>query len=186
MRRATPLLVLFLTGLLSCQSEAPTELVIQDIPPQPLVKGGGEGATVSSATANPVVHSVSVGGADACEALGLPTGCDASFSLVANQYADGSVRGEYEDVVRGAGPTTPVHIRIDCMYVAGNEAWLSGVVTTPQFAGMPVVTRVVDNGTSSNDPFDQISFSFFDDATSCLEAPDLPLVDLHKGQVRVR
>ncbi|MGI0015247.1 MAG: hypothetical protein ACREBU_17670, partial [Nitrososphaera sp.] len=52
---------------------------------------------------NNVVHHVSVGSPDACEAFGLPPGCDANFSLVANMYADGSVSGEWQDTFAGGG-----------------------------------------------------------------------------------
>ena len=34
-----------------------------------------------------VIHHASLGGADVCEAFGLPPGCDANFSLAANLHA---------------------------------------------------------------------------------------------------
>lgn len=41
----------------------------------------------------PVVHHVNAGGPDACIFFGFAhPGCDANFSLVANAYADGSVK----------------------------------------------------------------------------------------------
>jgi hypothetical protein len=51
----------------------------------------------ASASAGPVVHHVTIGGPDVCEAFGAQPGCDANFSLVANQYADGSVSGQWVD-----------------------------------------------------------------------------------------
>ena len=51
------------------------------------------------------------------------------------------------------------HETIDCLYVDGNEAWVSGVITSDWAAGEPVSARVRDNGTSANDFPDQISFS---------------------------
>lgn len=84
---------------------------------------------------------------------------------------------------------------IDCIAVADNEAWVSGVITTGtaptmdgdevDLAGLPVITRVKDNGTSANDTPDQISFSFIGEPSSCMDMPDLPLFDMPQGQVVV-
>ena len=139
-----------------------------------------------------MVHHVSVGGADICEALGLPTGCDANFSLVAIEKADGSVSGQWQDtfifdrddpgLIRGV----PVHVTIDCINVVGKEAWVSGVVTGGAFTGLLAITRVADNGKSANDPLDQISFISQDIFGGCQAEPDLPLIDLTHGQVTVK
>ncbi len=132
-----------------------------------------------------VIHHVSVGGADVCVdiSIGLKPGCDGNFSLVANMKADGSVQGQYTDQFgHGNGG---FHASVNCLSVNGNEAWISGVITSGNsqgndLTGFPVITRVVDNGTSG----DQISFSFIGDSTSCLDEPDFPLFDL-TGQVTV-
>jgi hypothetical protein len=147
------------------------------------------GATMAWAS-GPVVHHVTAGGPDACIALGFEhPGCDANFSLVANQYADGDVSGQYTDrFANGDG----FHAVVDCLVVIGNDAWISGVITQGSFngidlAGLEVLTRVRDNGTSENDPADQISFSFIDTVLpDCTEQPDLPLQDAPEGQVTVR
>lgn len=147
------------------------------------------GATMAWAS-GPVVHHVTAGGPDACIALGFEhPGCDANFSLVANQYADGDVSGQYTDrFANGDG----FHAVVDCLVVIGNDAWISGVITQGRFngidlAGLEVLTRVRDNGTSRNDPADQISFSFIDtELPDCTEQPDLPLQDAPEGQVTVR
>ena len=103
----------------------------------------------------PVVHHVSVGTPDACVALGFEhPGCDANFSLVANQDADGDVSGQYSDrFANGDG----FHAVVDCLVVIGNDAWISGVITQGRIdgidlAGLDVLARVRDNGTSQNDP----------------------------------
>jgi hypothetical protein len=148
------------------------------------------GATVAWAGKGPVAHHVSAGGPDACIAFGFEhPGCDANFSLVANQYADGSVSGQYTDrFANGNG----FHAVVDCLVVSGNDAWISGVITHGTFdgidlAGLEVLARVRDNGTSANDPPDQISFSFIDTALpDCTEQPDLPLLDTPQGQVKIR
>ena len=138
----------------------------------------------STANLGRVVHHVSVGGPDICEAFELPTGCDANFSLTANEYADGSVRGQMEDV---RGRARPLHFTIDCLHVVDNQAWVSGFLTLPAaFAGLPAISTVVDNGRSKNDPVDQISFVFLGDPTLCTVAPNAQLFDYEKGQVTVR
>ena len=152
-------------------------------------------ATMASAT-SPIVHRVSVGGPDACVAFGfIHPGCDGNFSLTAIKYADGSVSGQYTDrFAHGDG----FHAVVDCLVVEGNRAWVSGVIsrgtiTDPDtgevfdLAGLYVFTSAQDNGTSSNDPPDQISFSFFDfDPIPCTEQFDVDLMDAPEGQVTVR
>ena len=143
----------------------------------------------------PVVHHVTAGGPDACVFFGFEhPGCDGNFSLVAHQYADGSVSGQYTDrFARGDG----FHAVIDCLSVVGNDAWVSGVITHGSFtdpdtgevfdlAGLPVATRLRDNGTSANEPPDQITFSFLGDPTPCTERTPYDLFDVPEGQVRVR
>ena len=130
-----------------------------------------------------VINRVTAGGADICEALGLPTGCNANFSLVAIEKADG-VSGQWQDSFgNGNGG---FHATVTCLSVNGNEAWVSGVITSGNFAGtdltgLTVITRVVDNGQSG----DEIGFSTIGDLTSCLDEPNLPLFELTNGQVKV-
>lgn len=175
MQKLTVLFTALGLGVVAC-ADVPTALPGDDLSVSPLFNATG-----------PVVHHVSVGSPDICEALGLPTGCDANFSLAANQKADGSAKGQWQDVFKfGLEHPIPVHVTVDCLNVSGNQAWVSGVVTGPQLAGVPVITRVADNGTSAKDPPDQVSFTFFDEFGGCQAAPDLPLFDLAHGQVRVR
>lgn len=138
-----------------------------------------------------VVHHASVGGADVCEALGLPTGCEANFSLVANQKADGSVSGQWQDTF--AGGVEGIHVAVDCLNVVDNVAFVSGVITHgtdsggEDVSGQPALTAVADNGTSANDSADQITFSFIGTPFDCNNLPpgDPPLFDLTHGQVKV-
>jgi len=153
-------------------------------------------ATTASAGGR-VAHRVSAGGPDACIAFGFEhPGCDANFSLVGIVYADGSMSGQYTDrFANGNG----FHAVIDCVSVVGNEAWVSGVITQGIFTdpdtgdvfdltGLPVATRVRDNGTSANDPADQISFSVIGEgfAVPCTDHPDYPLFDTPQGQVVIK
>jgi hypothetical protein len=140
--------------------------------------------------ADGVIHHVSAGSPDICAGFGARPGCDANFSLVATQYADGSVTGVFVDVFgKGFGGTRAV---IDCLSVVGNEAWVSGVIISGHadgfdLTGLPISTRVVDNGTSTNDPPDQAGFSRRgDQAYLCTDQPDDDLFDLLQGQVSVK
>lgn len=148
--------------------------------------------TAASAVDSPIVHRVSVGGPDACTGLGFPhPGCDANFSLTAKQYADGSASGQWTDRFSQANGGGGFHAVIDCVNVIGNTAWVSGVITHGTFAGqdltgLPVVTRVRDNGTSANDPPDQISFSFIGNPTPCTVPLNYVLLAAPQGQVKVR
>jgi hypothetical protein len=150
--------------------------------------------TMAFAT-GPVVHRVSVGSPDACLALvgAAHPGCDGNFSFNAIEYADGSVSGQYTDrFANGDG----FHAVIDCLVVDGNRAWVSGVITSGRFtdpdtgevfdlAGLDVFTSVQDNGTSANDPVDQISFSFIGFEIPCTEQENVDLLDAPEGQVTV-
>jgi hypothetical protein len=150
----------------------------------------------SGALLKPVIHHVSLGGADACAAFGLPPGCDGNFSLVANMKADGSVTGQWQDTFAGGGEG--IHVAIDCMKVVDNWAIVGGVITHGTSGGVDVsgqyaITAVVDNGTSSNDPDDQISFSYFPainffgtEDCSELTLDDFTLLTLTTGQVKVK
>ena len=83
------------------------------------------------------------------------------------------------------------------LYVDGNRAWVSGVITEGRFedvdfAGLSVSTMVQDNGISANDPPDQISFSWIGPpelgpfpAFDCQDHPDVLLFDVPQGQVTV-
>ena len=87
-------------------------------------------AAMASAT-SPIEHRVSVGTPDACLHLaGTHPGCDGNFSLTAIKRTDGSVSGQYTDrFAHGDG----FHAVVDCLVVDGNQAWVSGVITSGSF-----------------------------------------------------
>jgi hypothetical protein len=139
----------------------------------------------------PVIHGASMGGADFCEALGLPTGCDGNFSLIAQEFADGSVKGQWEDSFGVGGG---IHVAVDCVIVYGNQAVVGGVIThatgnAEGAVGARALMSVADNGTSAKDTPDQLSPSFFPfpPGVDCATYPPevFPLLDLANGQVRV-
>lgn len=134
-----------------------------------------------------VVHQVHVGGPDVCSGLDRKPGCDGNFSLTANQFSDGEVNGRWTDRF---GNGTGMTAAIDCLYVSGNEAWVSGhVVATnsPFFSvGQAVTTRVRDNGVSNRDLPDETSFTIRFDAPCTDARMDYPLFPYVEGQVTVR
>lgn len=144
----------------------------------------------SSKAKNSIIHKVTAGGNDACEALGSEPGCDGNYSLVAQMREDGSVKGQWQDTFSGGG--NGIHVNIDCMYVDGNMAIVGGTVTKGSGSyevGDYVITKVVDNGTSNNDIPDQISLSY--DVTAnglpcdAYANANFTLLDLTRGQVKV-
>jgi len=146
---------------------------------------------VAIASANDVLHRVSLGGADICEAIGLPTGCDANFSLVAIEKADGTVMGQWQDTF--VGGLEGVHVAVDCINFVGNGAVIGGVITHGfaggvDVSGLRALTAVIDAGTSANDPPDLMSFSIFPIALTCDQVipAQFPLFNLTHGQVKVR
>jgi hypothetical protein len=142
----------------------------------------------SVAGAGPAVaHRVSAGGPDACEGHGLPPGCDGSYALVAVLYQDGTASGRYVDRFATGNGIVGV---VDCVVVVGNEAWVSGWVTSgssdgDDLAGLPFTTLLVDNGTSAKDPPDQVSTSHVGDPTPCTEMVAWDLFDMPQGQVTI-
>ena len=147
-----------------------------------------------------VTHKVSAGGPDACMAFaGTHPGCDGNYSLTATISADGSMSGQYTDRFANGNGFQAV---IDCVSVVGNEAWVSGVITSGSFTdpdtgekfdltGLPVSTRLRDNGTSANDPADQFSFSVIGEgfAAPCTEHATgglFDLLDAPEGQVVIK
>ena len=186
MRRFVPLFLAVI--LVAACSETPAE------PQAERVLGAtGEAATPLFNSGNGVVERVSVGSNDACEAFGLPNGCDGNFSLTAHEKADGTVAGQWHDTFSGGGEG--IHVAIDCLNTNDNWAVVGGVITHGTIGGVDVsgqqaLTAAVDNGTSANDAPDQISYAFNGQFTpgACLQLTpaNFPLFDLTTGQVTVK
>ena len=153
-----------------------------------------DGPTLQASAGIPIIHQATAGTPDICTAVGDKPGCDANFSLVALQRADGSVTGQWVDrlsQVNGGGGT---HVVVDCLNVIGNRAYVSGVITQGRSdqIGQLALTKVVDNGRSTKDPPDEISITinFPGLDVDCNGAPAfddvIPLFALPQGQVVVR
>ena len=62
--------------------------------------------------------------------------------------------------IKGEGDK-PIHARVTCLMVSGNDAIATGVVTQPKSSkGQIVVLEAVDNGGPGSTPPDAIRFSF--------------------------
>src|SRR5690349_2144966 len=106
--------------------------------------------TMQASVVGKVVHSASAGGPDICSGVGDKPGCDANFSLTANQYSNGSATGHWVDrssQVNGGGSFV---VAVNCLNVIGNRAYVSGVITqgNSDVIGQNTLVVVVDNGVS--------------------------------------
>lgn len=183
MKKLTFLFTLSLLLIYGCSKDAQPNDVVDLNFSQENTRGPGGG--------NGIIHHASLGGNDACEAFGLPPGCDKNFSLVANEHADGSVSGQWVDEF--GGDVGGIHVSIDCLTVVGNYAIVSGFITRGSINGNDLtgeyaVTAIWDNGTSNNDPNDQLTFSSW--GWEPLDGCNYDIIifeplDLTRGQVRV-
>jgi len=89
-----------------------------------------------------------------------PDGTFRSFSFSARKYADGTVDGELQ--LNSRGFDVFVHIKIDCLRVEGNTAYMSGLIThssNPEEGVVGELNRwaVQDNGEGSDAEPDRVS-----------------------------
>ncbi len=137
-----------------------------------------------------VCESVTVGTSDINFNDGL--GNDGNLSIVALKYCNGAVKGQWQDTFyRGGGA---VRLDVTCLKIVGNDAWISGPIKsiTPAMRGgealigVPLIIRVQDNGNAANGGTDKVSFfSFPADDQACLLMPDLPVLDILGGEVKI-
>lgn len=101
--------------------------------------------------------------------------------------ADGTVEGWYHSVARGPGGA---HIRVsmECLHVAGNEAWATGTVVAavdPNNIGRPYSVHFLDNGEGADAAPDEIGTERFV-GYDCTSEPDIPTRPLMIGNLRIR
>lgn len=195
MKKLSLLLTLSVLFLFSCN----TDEILQN---EELNTENSEIEVLNKDNTKGVIHRVSMGGNDICEAwLGLKPGCDANYSLIAIQKADGTIKGQLIDT--WAGAKNGIHVEIDCMTVEGNSAIVGGYVKHGFYDGFDItgiyfVAKVVDNGTSQKDLPDQASLVIDASIESCEDQPfyywgidtlyealDANLYDVKRGQVTV-
>jgi len=93
---------------------------------------------------------------------GKMVGTNRTFSFNAVTHRDGSVSGQGQ---LNSHLGAKIHFSIDCLYVEGNVATMSGTVTNSEafqeYVGGPCWFRVKDNGEGSNAQPDEITFFIF-------------------------
>ena len=134
------------------------------------------------ASAGPAVHKASGGGT-----VDWPGG-RVTYGFNAQVDAAGAAKGEAEFQFRDVG--VKLHVEIDCLTVAGNDAWLSGTIRTSDDAslvGQEILWRVEDNGEGPAAPSDRTSTVVLGVARgACATMPTLGMVPWTNGNVQVR
>lgn len=114
-----------------------------------------------------------------------------TFSFNATTGPDGSGRGRWQLQNRNS----PIRIQgdVECVSVAGNQAWFAGPTTQsdrPEQIGVTRFFTVVDNGQGKASPPDQLAFV---PGSTILPAQDWcdlmlvrTLVDIERGNIQVR
>jgi len=178
-RYRLPLLFVFAAALAEGCSDAATE-------PNPEAARFSRAASVGL-----VVHQVNIGGPDVCTGFGAKPGCDANFSLMAQQLSDGSVRGQWTDRFSQNFGGGGVQVTVDCVSISGNTAWIGGAVTKGGVAGTRAVTYAQDRGTSfaleQDDGFVTIyNPQDFGLSTNCQDQEFFGVLNVAQGQVTIR
>ncbi|NIW37072.1 MAG: hypothetical protein GWN32_11260 [Gemmatimonadetes bacterium] len=112
-----------------------------------------------------------------------------AFTFEANTDASGITTGNAQ--LSFSGPeTVKGHVAIDCLVVDGNQATMSGHITSVHppvipgaFVGLPVWFRVVDKGEPP--ATDEITNVLFANAPSCDVDAELDLFPIEAGNVQV-
>ena len=142
------------------------------------------------AASNPVVASATGSGHL------VRNGAFRSFSFSARKYADGTSKGELQLNSRSFDVVT--HIKIDCLRVVGNRAYMSGHITrinNPDEGEVGELNRVEvrDNGEGPNALPDEVSTIPANppgedyDPTTCVDPPtNTTIRTVQRGNVQVR
>lgn len=144
-----------------------------------------------------VCASVHLGGADinwSFDDETAPPNNDANLSLGAIQKCDGTVMGQFQDVWAGVGP---VHGKVSCVVIDGNNAWVSGILTHSNtnddfdYAGIGFFIKLQDNGKNRDqDTPDMASFLYGGDPAfyefSCYGMYEVDLYPLNNGQLSIK
>jgi hypothetical protein len=114
-----------------------------------------------------------------------------TLSFHAREFRDGTVTGS--TVAKSRAQNVRIFADLDCLFVVGNTAVLSGVVTqsdNPLFpVGRGAIFRVVDNGEGANDPVDMMTDVIIFAVPSALRCQtnfSAPLMPVEEGNIQVR
>ncbi len=149
----------------------------------------------ASAFAGSPEHNVTGGGA-----FVLPGFGEESYAFNVKMDAAGRVWGQGQFTF--AIPYGSFHVRMTCLAVSGNTAWMGMTITKTRNSlaypvGLNLMWSVRDNGEGEASPYDQESYFFtdttlplyFPGTTDCLDMPDLlgfEAFDWLEGNVQVR
>ena len=87
--------------------------------------------------------------------------------------------------------TMSIDANVDCVFAAGNEAWVSGPVTQFVFNGVVrpatihLLFKVQDNGEGASAPPDLVTAPFGAGPQACASAPALPMLPNGAGTVKL-
>ncbi len=118
-----------------------------------------------------------------------------NISFTARSMPDGSASGYWHHQFRSRTPEGRVFIKVTCLTVVGNEAWMGGYAVqagAESNVGRPFGLRVVDNGEGTG-AVDQMTRTIWpgglggEPSDFCANTPtDQPLWPLAGGNVQVR
>ena len=118
------------------------------------------------------------------------------ISLSARQTSDGSAKGNFHWQWRSRVPGGRIFVKVSCLTVVGNEAWLVGQASqaeNPDNVGKWMGLYVQDNGEGRDAPADRIAQSWIGPDPGgaqefCIGTPeDLPRTrDVEIGNIQVR
>jgi len=121
----------------------------------------------------------------------ITTNAKRTFTFTAHMKADGSVGGQFNLVIH-SDPQMRLHAEVVCMSMAGNRAWVGGVVksaSNPDWVGLETAWAVEDNGQGNPSP-DFISLMNVPTAglaqPNCDSQARAPIYALEGGNVSVR
>lgn len=115
-------------------------------------------------------------------------GTDGNYSMNAQIDEAGNVSGEWQDAFT---QNPGFHIKVTCLTVVGNTAWVGGVIdqaTNPAFIGVQARARVVDGGLP-NGGGDSISFTVIfpnGGAPDCAAQAPFQQFPLFQGNVSIK
>ena len=94
-----------------------------------------------------------------------------TFAFEATEASDGSVTGEAQ--INNRSVPGRLHIQIDCLNVIGNDAVMSGTITSSTEAGVPAgassIFGVQDNGEGAGSAPDRITQQFANSGLVCTD-----------------